>query len=91
MLLFSNATCWSSVLSLALHGYLPHLLSHLNTFRIASSYEQRWSNSLALPNRPFLLNLNGQNIHLGKGIFKTIGIRDLKVQADDRIGCNDSV
>ena len=45
----------------------------------------------ALPDHSFLLNLNGQNICIRKEILKTIEIKDLKVQADDQIGCNDSI
>ena len=82
--------CSVSLLT-ALHGYLPQLSSHLKSFRIASSHKQRWSNSLALPDRPFLLNLNGQNIHLRKEILKIIEIKGLKVQADDQIGCSGSI
>ena len=82
--------CSVSLLT-AFHGYLPHLSSNLKSIRIASSHKQRWSNSLALSNCPFLLNLNGKNIHIRNEILKIIEIKGLKVQADDQIGCSGSI
>ena len=75
----------SFTLLTALHGYLPHLSRPSELQAIMNK------GGSALPDHSFILNLNDQNIRIRKEILKIIEIKSLKIQADDQIGCNDSI